>query len=284
MEARMQIAHLPERSVLFVGGPQARSFLDNILTVDVGAPGSGAARYGALLTPQGKILHDLFVVPAEDGYLLDAATAGLDDLIRRLTLYRLRSKVEIAPRPELAVHAAWGDGPTAGAAAFIDPRLADLGFRMLESGIEPDAGAGDYHARRIALGIADWDADIGTGNLFPHEANLDQLGGIDFAKGCYVGQEVVSRMQHRGSGGRNRILPVRFEGEAARQGSDVVVGERRIGTVLSGSGSDALALLRLDKLEQAYGAGEALSAEARGLSVLQPSWARFAIPARGAAA
>ncbi|MGE0212465.1 MAG: folate-binding protein YgfZ [Parvibaculaceae bacterium] len=279
------IAHLPERAVLSVAGAEARHFLNNLLTCEINDLHPGGSRYGALLTPQGKILFDLFVIPAEDGFLLDCGAQGLDDLIRRLIMYRLRAKIAIEKRPELSVFAAWDGDPAAGSgSAFPDPRFGELGARILAADLTPTADASAYHARRIGFGIADWDADMGSGQLFPHEANLDQLGGVNFAKGCYVGQEVVSRMQHRRTGARNRILPVTFQGAAPPKDTDVLAGERKIGSVLSGSGAKALALLRLDKLEAAFAAGETLSAGGQALAVEQPPWASFKVPTRGAAA
>lgn len=279
------IAHLPERAVLSVGGPEAEPFLNNLLTCEIKGMAEGGARYGALLTPQGKILYDLFLTRRGEGYLLDCGARGLEDLLRRLAMYRLRAKVAIEAEPELSVAATWDGGPPEGAvAAFADPRYPEMGHRALAARPAPAAGAQAYHARRIALGLADWDADMGAAQLFPHEANLDQFGGVDFAKGCYVGQEVVSRMQHRGTGARNRILPVTFEGTAPPKDTEVQAGGRKVGTVLSGSGANALALLRLDKLESAFAAGEGLTAGGIGLAVNQPPWAAFRVPTRGAAA
>lgn len=279
------IAHLPERAVLAVGGPEAEVFLNNLLTCEIKGMAAGEACYGALLTPQGKILYDLFLVRQSDGYLLDCAAKGLEDLLRRLAMYRLRAKVTIESRPELPVAAAWdGGAPEEVTAAFPDPRYSEMGLRLLAANAVPTTDAAAYHARRIAAGLADWDADMGAGQLFPHEANFDQFHGVDFAKGCYVGQEVVSRMQHRGTGARNRILPVTFDGAAPPRDTEVLAGGRKVGSVLSGSGRHALALLRLDKLESAFAAGESLSAAGTGLTVRQPPWASFKVPAQGAAA
>lgn len=279
------IAILPERSLLHAGGPDAREFLHNLLTSEIRGLEAGEASYGALLTPQGKILFDVFVAAVEDGFLIDCGTAAIDDFLRRLTMYRLRSKVVLTKRPDLSVAAIWGDGaPDTLGIHFSDPRYAGMGHRAIAQGMAGTAPSDVYHAHRIALGIADWGADMGSGELFPHEANLDQLGGVSFSKGCFVGQEVVSRMQHRGTGGRNRILPVRFEGPAPAKGSDVVAGDRKLGTVLSAAGARALAILRLDKADAAYAAGEDLRAEGKALTIEQPPWANFAVPKRGAAA
>jgi len=279
------IAVLPERAALFVGGAQAEDFLHNLLTCEVKGLKAGEGRYGALLSPQGKILFDMFLTRTDDGFLLDVSTAALDDLVRRLAMYRLRSKVEIERRPDLSVAAIWGEGELAtGGAIYADPRYAGLGYRTMAADVAANAAADAYHAHRIGLGVADWDSDMGSGELFPHEANLDQLGGVSFGKGCYVGQEVVSRMQHRGTGARSRILPVRFDHDAPPRGTEVLAGDRKVGAILSGSGSRALALLRLDKVAAAYAAGEELRAEGQALAIERPAWATFDIPRRGAAA
>jgi len=197
----------------------------------------GGVAYGALLSPQGKILHDMFIHQQADETLIDCDAAGRDDLVAKLKLYRLRAKFEITPRGDLAV--------VSGASVSVDPRHQGLGLRgIFPAGTYP-SGAGTYDARRFGLGIAD-SAEIGSGRLFPHEANLDLLGGVDFKKGCYIGQEVVSRMQHRGTA-RSRIMPVTFPNH--QYTDEIRAGDQLIGEVLGRRGRQALALLRLDRLE-----------------------------------
>jgi tRNA-modifying protein YgfZ len=263
---------LPERAVLRVGGPEARSFLHGLLTADIASLTPGDAVYGALLSPQGKILFDMIVLAERDGFLIDCAASGQAELIKRLGFYKLRAKVEIAERPDLNVVVA--EESIAG--GFPDPRFEGLGFRALHSQAGAAAGSSDYHVRRIALGIPDSDGDIGSGELFPHEANLDQLHGVSFTKGCYVGQEVVSRMEHRGTA-RNRILPVTLEGPAPVKGAAITAGGRSIGTLLSSAGERALALLRLDRLAEAAQAAEPLLTEGVRLHVRRPPWAQFEV-------
>ena len=285
----LSIATLPERAVLGVEGAEAREFLHSLLTCDIRALKPGQGAYGALLTPQGKILFDLFTLATETGFLLDAAASSADDLVKRLTMYRLRRKIEIAPRPELGVAAVWG-GETApdleGVRVFRDPRADRLGWRAigprerLAAAATSDAETYDDH--RLALGIADSDRDIGSGQLFPHEANLDQLQGLSFSKGCFVGQEVVSRMEHRGTA-RNRIVPVRFDGPPPAPETALTAGGRSLGRMLSGQDGRGLALVRLDRAEAARAAGEPLVADGTVVAVERPEWARYAMPATGAA-
>lgn len=264
------IQSLPGRSVLAVTGADAAGFLQGLVTSDVEGLVPGAAGYAALLTPQGKILFDFLVQWQEDGFLIDSAAAQREALIKRLGFYKLRAKVVVAPRDDLKVVVA--DQPAAG--LFADPRLAALGFRGYLKGDFPEAAT--YAARRIGLGIADSEADIGSGELFPHEANLDQLNGVNFKKGCYVGQEVVSRMEHRGTA-RNRILPLKLDGAAPAKGTAITAGAKQIGTILSSAGESALGLIRLDRLADAAAAGDRLLTDSVPVHVIKPAFARFDI-------
>ncbi len=231
----------PDRAVISIRGEGALSFLHNLLTCDVSGLAVGEAAYGALLSPQGKILHDLFVLNAGESVLLDCATAQRAALLQKLLLYKLRAKLEIVARDDLEV--------AVGTEGYADPRNAQLGQRFF-------AAAGsfktdeNYDAARIALGLADSEQDIGSGVLFPHEANLDLIGGVSFSKGCYVGQEVVSRMQHRGTA-RSRILPIECDADAPAKGTEIRSGAVLIGEVLSSVGTKALALIRTDRLAEA---------------------------------
>jgi folate-binding protein YgfZ len=258
---------LPGRAILSVRGPEAGHFLHNLLTSDIDHLGEGQAAYAALLSPQGKILFDMLVLPQGDGYLIDCAAGQRADLLKRLAMYKLRAKVEIAARDDLAV----GVSPTEIAGGFRDPRSDAIGWRMIGT---PQSEAEGYDAARIAAGLADSEADLGSGEFFPHEANLDQLGGVNFKKGCYVGQEVVSRMEHRGTA-RSRILPVALDGDAPPKGTDIRSGGKQVGTLLSSAGSKALALIRLDRLADATAP---LLADGVSVRVLKPAWAKYEVP------
>ena len=284
MASPVSITVLP-RAVIGLDGGESRDFQHSLLTCDVQSLVAGQGAYGALLTPQGKILFDLFTLATETGFLLDAAAGSAEDLVKRLTMYRLRRKIEISPKPDLAVAAIWGsDDPPGveGTVVFRDPRAAGLGYRAIgpEHALEAaaTADAGQYDIHRMALGIADSERDIGSGQMFPHEANLDQLHGVSFTKGCFVGQEVVSRMEHRGTA-RSRIVPVRFDGPPPLPDTAVTAGGRGLGRILSGLDGRGLALIRLDRAAAAAGAGEPLVAGETGLSLERPEWARYSVPA-----
>jgi folate-binding protein YgfZ len=264
-----QAGLLQERAALRVSGAEARHFLHNLLTADIAGLQPDTAAYGALLTPQGKILFDMFVFDAGDGLLIDCARAQVDDLAKRLTFYRLRARIDIAIADALHVGVS-PDRPVDGQ-SFADPRVTDMGWRYFSSAAALPAGG--YHMMRIGLGLADSE-DIGSGETFPHEANFDQLGGVNFAKGCYVGQEVVSRMEHRGTA-RSRILPVSLSGDAPPKGTEITSGARLVGTMLSSSGNRALALLRLDRLAEA---AEPLLTNGVTVTVHKPHWVRYDVP------
>jgi folate-binding protein YgfZ len=274
----MPLALLPDRAVVAVTGPDATSFLQGLLTCNVETLPEGEARLGALLSPQGKILFDFLVSRAPDGFHLDVARDRVPDLVKRLTLYKLRAQVTVAGLP-LVVAAGWGAEPPS--SALRDGRLADLGWRLhAPEGEAPaaDTDAAAYAARRIGLGVPEGGVDFAVGDAFPHETLMDQLGGVDFKKGCYVGQEVVSRMQHRGTA-RTRIVPVIYrDGEAAPSGEPVTAGERSLGQTGSGAGSRGLASLRIDRLGEALAAGETVLAGGRAVEVEKPAFASFAWP------
>jgi folate-binding protein YgfZ len=270
----MKAALLIDRGVLRVAGDPARHFLHNLVTANVETLTPGHARYAALLTPQGKIIADFFVVeaPADDGggFFIDAPKALVPDLVQKLNFYKLRAKVTIEPLYALAVLAAWdGIGATEYGLDYRDPRLPALGQRVL---LPPDVAteaaadlgaelvdASDYEAHRIALGVPRGGVDFIYGDVFPHDADLDKLGGVDFKKGCFIGQEVVSRVEHRGTA-RNRIVPVAFDAHAAEDGVAVTAGDKTVGTMGSSAGNIGLAMLRVDRVADAMAAGVPLLA------------------------
>ena len=289
----MKAAILPDRGVVKVAGEDARGFLHGLVSADILNLTPGAARFCALLSPQGKIFADFLVTeaPAEDGggFFLDVPRALAKPLTDKLNLYKLRSHVLVEDLSDiLGVLAAW-DGSSTGAfgLAYPDPRLPTLGLRvMLQPHRAPDAAAalgaalvdaGAYDRHRVALGIPSGGVDFRYGDAFPHEADMDQLGGVDFDKGCYVGQEVVSRMEHRGIA-RTRTVVVRFEGTAPAAGEAVMAGDRQVGTMGSAAAGHGLALLRLDRVADALSRGEELVAGGVVIRPLKPEWARFAFP------
>jgi folate-binding protein YgfZ len=293
MDARMQAALLPDRGVVKVDGADARRFLNGLLTSDIEALTPAAPRFAALLTPQGKILFDGIVaaVPPTDGTALfiDCPRALAADLVERLNFYKLRAKVTVEDLSQtLGVLAAWdGTGTTEYGLVYPDPRLPALGLRVMLPPHVAAAAAGDlgatlvrpeaYEAHRIALGVPRGGLDFSYGDAFPHEADMDQLNGVDFEKGCYVGQEVVSRIEHRARA-RSRIVPVAYDGFAPQDGVPVTAGERAVGTMGSAAAGRGLAMLRLDRVAEALAAGTTLSAGGVPIRLVKPDWARFAWP------
>jgi hypothetical protein len=299
VKALMKAALLPERGVVKVAGEPARGFLNGLLTTDIGQVTPAAARFAALLTPQGKIVIDGIVAeaPAEDGggFFIDCPRALATTLVDKLNFYKLRTPVICEDLSEaLGVMAVWeGEGDTDYGLVYRDPRLMALGQRVmlpphLAQEAAADLGAAlveatAYEAHRIALGVPRGGLDFMYGDAFPHETDMDQLNGVDFDKGCYVGQEVVSRMEHRGSA-RTRVVPVAYEGFGPDPGAAVTAADKPVGTFGSRSGDRALALLRLDRVADALAAGAPLVSGGATLRLVKPDWARFAWPGEASAA
>lgn len=271
MTSSLFYAELPGRAVLSVRGPDWRQFLQGLVTQDVEGLAQGQLRFAALLSPQGKVLFDLFLVGTEHGCLIECSADRGADLARKLMMYRLRAKVEIETA-DLAVAAIWGaNTPTT---AMIDPRLADLGCRAYGTPPPPGAtleGEDAYseHCMRLGVpGAEDWGYD----ESYPIEANFDLLGGIDFKKGCFVGQETTSRMKRRGTI-KSRMVPVVFDGPAPASGTELLSGKLRAGFTRSAIAGRAMALLRLDRLE----AGALTMPDGREWNVAWPPWLRSQI-------
>jgi folate-binding protein YgfZ len=268
MTAPLRHASLKSRALIGLDGPDWRSFLQGLITQDVETLAPGEARFAGLLTPQGRLLYDLFVVGREDGAWLDVATVHREAILQRLTLYRLRAKVELAA-DDAEVSALFpAAGAPDGPGWSRDPRLPGLGWRGYGARAPADAESvaeALYEAHRLALGVPgpeDWGSD----KTYPIEADFDLLGGIDFKKGCFVGQETTSRMKRRGQI-KSRMLPLAFDGAAPAPGAEVLAGELRAGEVLSGVEGRAMALLRLDRVE-----GAALTVDGRTVAVERPGW------------
>jgi folate-binding protein YgfZ len=262
------ILPLPSRALVKVSGSDARPFLHGLLTLDVAGLGSGDLGFGALLTPQGRLLFDLFAYGLPDGVLLDVQREWREALMARLAMYRLRARVEIAA-DEGAVRVCLGSAPPVDE-WVRDPRLPGLGFRDYCGAMPGGDGGREYLAHCLALGVpgpADW----GTDKTYPIEANFDLLGGIDFDKGCFVGQETTSRMKRRGQV-KSRMLPIAFEGPPPPHGTEILAGTLRAGEVLSGLDGRAMALVRLDRIE-----GSELTAGGKPVRIERPAWFSAAI-------
>jgi len=267
MVQTLNYARLHSRALIALGGPDWRDFLHNLISQNVETLAAGEIRFGALLTPQGKVLYDLFLIGREYGCWLDVAAAHRDVILQRLMIYRLRAKVTIEP-VEAEVAVLFGEAGAPGEGWLADPRLADLGWRGYGQAAPQGATARDeaeYAAFARSLGVpgpADW----GIEQTYPIEANFDLLNGIDFKKGCFVGQETTSRMKRRGTV-KTRFLPISVEGEPPAPGAEVLAGELRAGQVLSGADGLAMASLRLDRIE-----GADLTVDDRPVQVVRPDW------------
>jgi folate-binding protein YgfZ len=264
------LAHLTDRAIVSVSGPEASAFLQGLITNDTASLKEDAAMYAALLTPQGKILFDFLVVSRDGGFLLDTPAVTADALVKRLTLYRLRSKVTIARRDDLAVLAGW-DNAQLPSPHFIDPRLPALGQRAIvaRDSIPHDAAGPDvWHAHRLDCAVPEG-ADFGQDKIFALDANLDELHAVSFEKGCYVGQELTARMKHRGTA-RKRVLPVATLDGAPLAVADVATATLEIGSVISTSGARGFALIRLDRLAESQDAE--LNVAGTRVRVTKPAW------------
>ncbi|MEO8813316.1 MAG: folate-binding protein [Caulobacteraceae bacterium] len=265
-------ARLANRAAIGLSGPDWRGFLQGLISQDVDDLRQGEMRFGALLTPQGRVAFDLFVIATGAGALIDCAADRRAALIERLGVYRLRAKVAVAPL-ETPIHALWN---TAGAPSgwIADPRLAALGFRS--AGLGPPDGAqiadeSAFDAHRLARGVPG-SADWGDGGAYAIEADFDLLNGIDFKKGCFVGQETTSRMKRRGAV-KSRMVPIAFAGSPPAPGEELLNGDLRAGQVRSAGNSAAIALLRLDRLEN----GPLTFADGRSWRPVWPVWLKAAI-------
>lgn len=290
----LTFAPLASRGLIRISGPDASHFLQNLVTCDVEKIDDSKAGFGALLTPQGKILFDFMIFKSGDGYVLDTPRDTLGDLSKRLTFYRLRSKVEIEPlSDDQGIVAVWGGEalPDLPGTSFGDPRLEALGTRhagpvadivaALEEAGATRSDENGYTAHRISLAVPEGLTDYAYSDVFPHDADMDQLGGVSFTKGCYVGQEVVARMQHR-STARKRMILVTSASPLPEKGAPIIVDDKSVGTLGSTSSSDGthvgIALVRLDKAGAARDKGSDFTCGDAQVTLTLPEWAGFGWP------
>ena len=281
-----RIAELPRRSVVAVGGPEARPFLNDLITTDIEHLATGGAVYGGLLTPQGKVLFDFIVFFDGRRFLFDLPRAARADFVKRLTFYRLRAKVEISNLEERhRVFVAWGGDARRPSTGSSPPTRACRRSAIARSWRatrhrpatrRPTKPITALTASRLACRKAV--IDFAFGDAFPHDADMDQLGGVDFKKGCFVGQEVVSRMEHRGTA-RRRFVIARGDSSLPAPGTEILAGERPVGTLASSVEGTGLALVRLDRAKEAIDAGTPLAAGETPVSLALPDWAKFGWPA-----
>lgn len=284
---------LPDRGLIQLSGPDAAKFLQGLITNGVDDAKPGHAIFAGLLMPQGKILSDFLIyVQNSETYWIDCPKAQAGDLVKRLSIYKLRSKIEIADRSgDFSVGAAWGEKPQEGEsdffAAFRDPRYAPLGDRLIlrgehrwPEGLAPILGDAAYHSHRISLAVPQGGLDYAYGETFPHEACYDDLNGVDFKKGCYVGQEVVSRMHHKGIA-KTRIAAVEASAPLEGGGAEILAGDKPVGQLGSADGVHGIAMLRLDRVDEAIRQGVPLCIGNISLTVRQPPWASYKVPSEG---
>lgn len=285
----MKIAHLSDRALVRIDGEVAVEFLQNLITCDVEKLAEGEANFGALLTPQGKILFDFFCVRTSTGFLFDIASTLQADFIKRMTFYKLRTPVEIAAHDfDFKVYAAWdsdkkpkmGDVDINIGHTYYDPRLAKMGIRMITSRQNTNADIADYKQHRLMLGMPEGGADYAYGDTFPHDAMMDQFenegAGVAFTKGCYVGQEVVSRMQHRGTA-RRRIVMISADQGIPQAGSSIEANSKSIGTTGSSQSNSGLAMVRIDRLASAMENGDEVTSEGLVLQNRLPEWTSLSL-------
>jgi folate-binding protein YgfZ len=281
----MKAAFLPDRGVIKVGGEEARNFLNGLVTTDVTLVRPGLGRFGALLTPQGKITVDFLITEAPaghgGGFLIDVPKPLAQQLASKLGFYKLRAKVTVENLSDgLGVLAVWdGEPATRPDLAFADPRSEQLGWRILvpeelKQKVADLVGAElvdseAYEAHRIVSGAPRGGLDFMYSDAFPHETNMDRLHGVDFDKGCYVGQEVVSRMQHRGTA-RTRTVKVILDDFSPEVGLPVMAGDKSVGTMGSTAGKHGLALIRTDRVSDALAAGVQLTAGGLPIRIAEP--------------
>ncbi len=262
------VAHLPDRAVLEITGADRVSFLNGLVSNDVALAAPGRAIWAALLSPQGKYLADFFLFAEADRLLMDCAAAQRGMLATRLTRFRLRADIKVAPL-DLRVYAAWGAAAPDAPILAPDPRLPEAGWRALAPSLPTNADFAEWDAHRLAMGLPDGARDLEIDKTVLLEAGFDELGGISWTKGCYMGQELTARTRYRGLLKR-RLLPVESEGPMPPPGTKVLAGEREVGELRSGLGTRGLAVLRLDALS------EALTADGVALHLAVPGWVRLA--------
>jgi hypothetical protein len=254
------IAELTDRAVIAVFGPEARGFLQGLVTNDVEKIAPARPAYAALLTPQGKILFDFLLYQGNDELLIDCQHTASAALIKRLSLYRLRAKLEITLREDLGVYSGIG---------FADPRLAALGDRTIayKNAMPAHSGPAEYHKLRLDLGVPEG-GDFGSDRIFALDGGLDELHAIAFDKGCYVGQELTARMKHRGTAKKRLLLVAAKDGTPLPDGASVTANGLEIGTLTAAYGPRGFALIRLDRLAEAG----PLAAGGAPINVTKPDW------------
>lgn len=275
----MPTVHLTSRAIVSIDGPEAEHFLQNLITPDLAALAAGEAKPGALLTPQGKILFDFLIFRCEDGLRLECRAGIADDLVKRLTIYKLRAKLAIAKQDQALVAVSWGDESRSSqsGSSVRDLRFKDVVLRHYTAPPSASADEAAWTALRAQNGIAESGADFDLSDAFPHDILYDQNGGVGLKKGCFVGQEVVSRMQHRGTA-RRRVMIAASDDALPDAGTEITVDGRPVGTLGSNAQGKGIAIVRIDRIKDALDAGQDILAGDARLTLTIPSWARYRLP------
>lgn len=281
---------LENRALIHVGGADAETLMQGLITFDMDRLKTNDGGFGALLTPQGKVMFDFFILPFEDGFLLDTHGDVGADLLKRMTMYKLRADVQLKDMSDdLSVISLMTNSddispPQLAGACIADPRHIELGHRLYVPSAERDSVLGEagftlseqavYTAKRIELAIPEAPMDYAYGDVFPHDINLDQINAVGFDKGCFVGQEVVSRVKHRGSA-RKRIVMVSSTEMLPEPGTDIQSEKKSIGKLGSVDNHNGLALVRIDKVNDALENGHFINAGSARLTPALPEWVSF---------
>lgn len=268
---------LENRAFLAVSGAEAEDFLQGIITTDVPSIAEAEAQAGALLTPQGKIMFEFMIARSGGEFVIETDAGASAALAKRLTLYKLRAKVAIEPREGTTTALCWNEPAPAG--SFKDMRFARAGVDLYRlSAASAEVPAGGYAALRIANGISGGAEDGDASDFFPHDLLMDRNGGLNFRKGCYVGQEVVSRMQHR-STARRRLVIVEAEAPLPASGTALTIGGREIGALRRVEGKGGLAVARIDKAGEAMATDTPILAGDVAVTLILPTWSGIDFPA-----
>lgn len=278
---------LKDRTLLNINGPDAVAFLHGLVTCDVENLKTGEITFGALLSAQGKILFDFFIIKSVDGFMLDIDKSMSGDFLHKLKFYKLRADIEVSQTSEKTkVFAVFGgdikqiNNIEVDGICVSDPRLKDLGSRAYINRVPADykvVGICEYIALRNKHGMPSGGTDFTFGDTFPHEALMDQFGGVDFKKGCYIGQEVVSRMQHRGTA-RKRFIRVTSKSAIPEIGTEIIADGKTIGKIASVSKDNAIALIRLDQAAKAVHNNGSILAGSTVIQLHIQEWADFNWP------
>ncbi|MFD1197576.1 YgfZ/GcvT domain-containing protein [Brucella gallinifaecis] len=272
-----ELINLSNRALVHITGDDAEKFVQAVITTNLDKLGADELKPGALLTPQGKIMFDFLVSRIENGLQFDMPAGIAADFMKRMTLYRLRAKAEITQSPESLVSVCW-ESDSIGKPFKRDTRFPnELNVMRIygQAGESNDESA--WVALRAQYGIAEGGADFAYNEVFPHDINFDQTGGVTFPKGCFIGQEVVSRMQHRGTP-RRRVLVAKSDVPLPAMGTPITVGGRDIGTMGSSSGQIGLALVRIDRVKDALDSGTPILTDEREIRLELPPHVRFTFP------